>query len=298
MKKWIGVLFLTFLAAVLVACGENADPNETNGNEEANANEENEEETGDLSAEDVYKKAMEASAEMESAEVEMDMDQTMDSGDGESMKTSTSSTMELVMDPVAFYQEATTSMDMDGEKMDSETKMYFVDDEMYMHESEMDEWIKMDSGMMGDLSEMVDQQDPEEQLKIFEDVMSDFEMEETGDTYILEMEADGDEFTELVQEFAEENMPPEMLEQMEAEGVDMFEQMEINNVDYEMTLDKESFDIDNLKMDMDMDMEVEGENLNTQQNIDMDYISINEVDAIEIPEDVKDEAMDEEEFQE
>ncbi|HLR53409.1 MAG TPA: DUF6612 family protein, partial [Pseudogracilibacillus sp.] len=46
------------------------------------------------------------------------------------------------------------------------------------------------------------------------------------------------------------------------------------------------------------DMEVEGENLNTQQNIDMDYISINEVDAIEIPEDVKDEAMDEEEFQE
>src|SRR5699024_3383032 len=98
MKKWIGVLFLTFLAAVLVACGENADPNETNGNEEANANEENEEETGDLSAEDVYKKAMEASAEMESAEVEMDMDQIMESGDGESMKTSTSSTMELVMD--------------------------------------------------------------------------------------------------------------------------------------------------------------------------------------------------------
>src|SRR5699024_11351491 len=99
-------------------------------------------------------------------------------------------------------------------------------------------------------------------------------------------------------EYEQQNMVTEMKEKMQAEEIDMFEQKEIKNVEYEMTIDKESFDIDNLKMDMEMDMEVEGENLNTQQNIDMDYISINEVDAIEIPEDVKDEAMDEEEFQE
>src|SRR5699024_2777391 len=298
LKKWMSVLLLTMLAAMLVACGQNADSNEENGNEEASANEENanENEAEELSAEEVYKEALEASQNMESAEVEMDMDQAMDMGDGETVTTSTSSSVEMTMDPLAMYQEATVTMDEEG--MDSETEMYLVDDEMYMHEPEMDEWIKMDSDMMGDLSEMMDQQDPEEQLKIFEDAMSEFEMEETDDTYMLEIAADGDEFTELVQELAEESMPPEMLEQMEAEGIDLFEQMDINNVEYEMSIDKDSFDVNSIKMDMDMDMEVEEEEMNIQQTVDADYVSINEIDSIEIPEDVKEDAMDQEEFQE
>lgn len=298
LKKWMSILLLTMLAAVLVACGQNADSNEGNGNEAASAKEENanEDEAEERTAEEVYKEALEASQKMESAEVEMDMDQTMDVGDGDTMTTSTSSTVEMTMDPLAMYQKATVTMDEEG--MDSETEMYLVDDEMYMQNPEMDEWIKMDSDMMGDLSGMMDQQDPEEQLKIFEDAKSEFDMEETDDTYVLEITADGDEFTELVQELAEESMPPEILEQMEAEGIDLFEQMDINNVEYEMHVDKESFDINSFKMDMDMDMEIEDEKMNIQQAVDAEYVSINEIDSIEVPEDVKEDAMDQEEFQE
>lgn len=298
LKKWMSILLLTMLAAVLVACGQNADSNEGNGNEAASAKEENanEDEAEERTAEEVYKEALEASQKMESAEVEMDMDQTMDVGDGDTMTTSTSSTVEMTMDPLAMYQKATVTMDEEG--MDSETEMYLVDDEMYMQNPEMDEWIKMDSDMMGDLSGMMDQQDPEEQLKIFEDAKSEFDMDETDDTYVLEITADGDEFTELVQELAEESMPPEILEQMEAEGIDLFEQMDINNVEYEMHVDKESFDINSFKMDMDMDMEIEDEKMNIQQAVDAEYVSINEIDSIEVPEDVKEDAMDQEEFQE
>src|SRR5699024_6386049 len=156
----------------------------------------------------------------------------IDKGDGETVTTSTSSSVEMTMDPLDMYQEATVTKDEEG--IDSETEMYLVYYEMYMHEPEMDEWIKMDSDMMGDLSEMMAQQDPEEQLKIFEDAMSEFEMEETDDTYMLEIAADGDEFTELVQELEEESLPHERLGLVEAEGINSFEKVDMITGSYEL----------------------------------------------------------------
>src|SRR5699024_11465991 len=100
----------------------------------------------------------------------------------------------------------------------------------------------------------------------------------------------------VVREMAKQLKPAEIAEGMAEEGLDVFEQMHINNMSYDMYLDNETFDLMNFKMDMDMDLEVEGESSNINQTIQAEYVSINETDQIEVPDVVKVSANDESEL--
>src|SRR5699024_11385509 len=86
------------------------------------------------------------------------------------------------------------------------------------------------SDLMGDLGDLTNQQDPAEQLKMFQEFVSDFDFEQTEDEFILKLTADGEEFTSVMREMAKESMPPEIAEGMAEEGLDVFEQMDINNM--------------------------------------------------------------------
>jgi len=309
LKKWLNILLLTILAIGLTACNDTAEPvdeadAEEDVEEEATADEENEEvdeeedESGsELTPQEVYEESLKAAESLESASVTMNIEQEITSPDGvENLSSTTEGEVEMTVDPLTMYQSMTIKGEAEDEQMESIVEMYITEEAFYIYEEEIDEWIKVDTTMMGDISELADQGDPSEQLKQIEQFASEFEIEENEDEFILKINADGDDYTAMMEQMAGDIMPPELSAEMEAEGIDIFEQMTINLMNYELYLDKETFDLLNFKMEMDMDMDVDGETGNITSLIEATYSNINELDPVEVPEEVEEAAIDESEL--
>ncbi|MGY0691206.1 DUF6612 family protein [Virgibacillus sp. FSP13] len=288
MKKWMLLIVAGLMALVLAACNETAEPAE-------GTSEENESE---LTAKEVYTKALEASEEMESAEVSMNMNQQIKSeADSISMNNESKFDTKMTMDPMAMYLNGTTKMTMDGSEEqipEMGMEIYMVDDGMYMTSDQFNgEWLKMEGTSMDALQEMAGQQpDPSEQLKMLQDYADELSFEQTDNEFTLKLSADGEKFNDLMQKMMKDSMPPELMQQMGEEGQQALENTKINSLAYELTIDKETYDMKALNMDMDITMKQDGSELNIVQNVESEYSNINKVDAIEVPADVKENAID------
>ncbi|APC47330.1 DUF6612 family protein [Virgibacillus halodenitrificans] len=285
MKKWMMLLLTTLLATVLVACNEKAEP--TEGTEK--------EEESELTAEEVYTKALEASEKMESAEVDMKLEQQISSeADGVAMDTESDFTTKMTLDPLATHLKGTTKMNMAGtENLPAmEMEMYLVDNAMYVFSDQMGQWMKMEGASMEMIQQMAGQQpDPSQQLKMLKDYADQLSFEQSSDEFILKLKADGEKFNELIQEMLKEQMPPELMQEMGEEEQQAIEDMKVNSMSFELYLDKETYQMNKFNMDMDMTMQPEGDAINIVQKVDSTYSNINSIDKIEVPEEVKNDAV-------
>lgn len=284
MRKWMIAVIAILFTITFTACQDTATPTEGT----------NDENTSELTAEDVFEKALTVAEEMESAEVLMGMKQTMESPDEESMSTEGEFTIQMTMDPVAMHQDGSLTFDMAGmPAQDINMEMYMTDDAIYMYEDDLGEWIKLDS-MMGDMLDMMgaQQQDPAEEMKMLEKYVDDLQFEQTEDTFIFKLDVDSDKFNNLMEEMIDEAFPPEMMELLEDDDFDVMENIEVNHLSYDMVLDKESYDMITYDIDMSMTIKVEDFEVTVDQTINTEYSNINEIDEIEVPQDVIDNAVD------
>ncbi|MEW9677050.1 DUF6612 family protein [Lentibacillus sp. L22] len=288
MKKWFLILVAGVMALVLAACNETAEPTEGASKEKESK----------LTAEEVYQKALDASEDMKSAEVTMDLQQHIEASGDEpvAMDTNSNYDTKMTMDPMAMYMKGVTKMEMDGtdeELPDMDMEIYMVDDGMYLYSDQIGDWVKMDGASMDMVEQMAGQQpDPSEQLKMIKDYTDDMSFEQNDDAFILKLDANGEKFNELMQKMIQENLPEELQQELGDEGQEVLDNMKINSMAMEYTIDKESYDIKSLDMDMDMSMKAEDEEMNIVQNVKADYSNINKVDPIEVPDDVKDKAIE------
>lgn len=276
MKKWYLILVIGLISLVLAACGSE-------------------------SAEEVYSNAMDAAEEMESAEATMDMTQNMDLGDEGSIQVDSSYDMEITLDPLAMHMDGTTSMGggddddsaLAGLEQDMDMEIYMVDDTIYMYNEMMGGWVKMDGTEMDMVEELAGQQpDPADQIEMFEDYVDDLSFDETDDGYVFKLKAEDGDFDELFDKLIEENLSDDMLGDLGADEQEMLDNMEINSMDMEIGIDKETYDMKTYNVDMDMTMEMAGEKMDISQSVESEYSNINGVDDIEVPDDVEDEAVD------
>lgn len=315
MKKWLNLILITILAMTLAACGDSAEPaeeveaetetgvdetsaeNETDENEEAEDEEADEENDEEQAAKEIYEKAIQAAESLESSSSTLMIEQNMSSPNGEEdLHSVTEGEVELTTDPLTMYEKLMIDGEADGEDVETIVEMYITEDAFYFYDETLDEWIKTDTSVMGDINDMAIQGDPSEQLKQIEQFMSGTEVEENDDEYILTVEADGDAMMDMVEEMLGGIMPPELMQEMAAEGIDIFEQMTINHMTYNLTFDKETFDLLHFELDSDMDLEVDGETGNISQMMEVTYSDINELDPVEVPEEIEEAAIDEAEL--
>ncbi|AXF56213.1 DUF6612 family protein [Salicibibacter kimchii] len=261
--------------------GVDEDSAETDGNEE------------DVSAEEVLSQSMEAMDQLNSYSAEIDMNQSINV-DGEEMPMDMTMNMDVVLDPMSFSQTMITPDPMTEEDM--EIEQYMDEDGMiYMLEPGIDEWIMIDGTALG--MEGIDdlEMSPQEQFGMLEAYASDLSLEEEEDRYALTIEGSGDELMELTREFATmQQGEPQMQEEMEQ----VFEQMEINTLDYVMYIDKETFYQDEIKMNMDLEMEQEGQTMEMAQEMQGTFSDFDEIDEIEVPQEAIDNAIDIEDMEE
>lgn len=268
MKKWIALLLLTIATIGLVACG-----------------------SGDETAEAIYSNAMEAVEEMESAEVEIDMVQEMDIA-GEAMIMESKMGGSMIIDPVAMHQKGTTSITMDEETMDMEQELYLVDNELYNFESMTGQWMKMDESMIPLEQLTGNQMDTKEQLDMLKDYVDDLKLEESDGSYILTFAPDSERVKELADELLQEALPAELTAQLGEEVAEILKDTEIHQLFVEMAINKDTYQIEAYDMDMEMTMAVEGEEMNMKQNVKTTYKNINSIESIEIPDEVKESAVE------
>ncbi|MFS0672165.1 DUF6612 family protein [Ornithinibacillus sp. 179-J 7C1 HS] len=270
MKKWILATFLVTVSFGLVACSENA--------------------------EDVFTKALEASEAMESAEVSMKLDQELSMGEEGSITIASDMEGSVINDPLAMHQKGTMSMGMNMQGMESEvpldmeTEIYLVEDEMYMFESLTGQWIKADSSVIPIETLTANQPDVSEQLKMMEKYVEDFEFEAVDEEYVFKLTADGEGFKELSQEMLEDYLPQELTAEL-GDISQLLEDMEIKTLYIELVIDNKTYDLKEYNMDMEMSMTVEGETVDIVQHVESEYKNINTIDSIEVPQEVKDSAV-------
>ncbi|KAA0957219.1 DUF6612 family protein [Planococcus kocurii] len=284
MKKWILFMTTATLAIGLSACSETAEP--------ASGDETTKGEDSKLTVQEVYEKSVEASEDITSVHADIVTDQTIAmQGDGMEMDMTVSSSMDMTIDPVAFYQKAETSVvseDIDNSNPMS-MEMYFTEQGMYMYEETMATWLKMPDASIEDLKALADQQtaNPSQQLEELAEFKDDFTFKQTEGEYILTLDASGEKFNELMNQQLEKT-----LGQMELEAQMALEDMTIHAVNYVIYVDKESFLTTGMDMKMDMDMNIEDEMMNIKSDMQADYSRFNEIQSITVPAEVVEQAQE------
>ena len=297
MKKILGFVSVLLFIVILTACGNNEDVNSdaSNNNDQNvetvnNNTEENENDNGNdadeassSSADDVIAEILKANESIESFAAVAEVDQDMEIG-GEVMSTSTSSDMRFVLDPVGLHQKMT--MDIPGEGV-QEIETYMTEDGYYMYEPSQDMWMKFPDSMSGQLVEQVmTQADVEAQLEQFKGMEDNFSLEEDDDLYILKFATKGDELGDQMSELVEGTLPDELA----SLGASLLENMSINQLKYEMKVDKSTYYPESLDMVIDFTMGMDDQEMHSKQNMKTTYSDYNSIDEITVPQDVIDNA--------
>ncbi|GAA0314879.1 hypothetical protein GCM10008967_01730 [Bacillus carboniphilus] len=255
MKKFSLVLIGLLITVTLAACGTG----------------------GKLDKSQVLSKSIEASKSIESYSVEMNMDVDM-----MDMKQKISATGDLTHNPDTMHLNM--SMGMEGMTLDMET--YVNGEEAYM--SMFGEWIKMNPEEMG-LSDF-DQLSQEEMEKLaqFEDK---FEMTEEDGEYVLSLSGNDEAYNVLIEEYVLSSLgdfsgDPYMEE--------MLESISIQKLDLVIHIDKKTFF--QTAQSFDIELEMVEEELTTPIKIKGEFTTsnLNKVEPIEIPTEVKENAVEDE----
>ncbi|WP_320939834.1 DUF6612 family protein [Lysinibacillus capsici] len=282
MKKIFKVLAVGTLALTLAACNSSATPTKDTTNKSK------------LTLEQVYDKAVDRQADIQSASAKMDMTQVTKVGSGEeAMEFSIDSKMEMdiIVDPLAMHLSGSMTMpDMMNESeetMDMPIEMYMKKDVgLFMKDSTTDSWLKLpDENFDAILDQTAASADAKEQLEQLKKFIKDFTFEQTDDEYVLTLDAKGDKFKELIDSEINKSIQEMGLEE------NPMDQLSIEKINYVLHIDKETFDTNKMDMNFDLKMAVEGDELLMNTKSVVTYTEFNHLKTIDIPQSIIDNAQ-------
>ncbi|WP_139364909.1 DUF6612 family protein [Sutcliffiella halmapala] len=287
LKMW----FIGFLAVMLLtACG-----NATNGNVQENEKKtdstENEVESEvstephALTADEVLKKSTEVMAQLTSYSMEMTANQEISMGGEDPLNMVTTTNTDMTINPLVMYQ-VTTMEDADSLMGSMETESYFSPEGIFFFDGMAAQWFKMPSEFAAEISALSEiQTNPAEQLEMLKAFSDDMTMKEENDVYVLNIEGSGEQYNEMISMFS-----GMIGDDMGAMMQEMLSMMTINQLNYEVHVNKETFYQTKVVVMMDMEMDLEGEKMVSVQTMESTFSNFNEVSEIIIPQEVLDNA--------
>lgn len=278
MKKLFSAILVGLLVMALAACGASSSSDSKKDSDEKAKG------SSDVSLEELFEKTQEANEQLKSFSSEMEMAQVMEM-DGEKIDMSTTMTMDIITDPLNMKQ--LLEMDM-GELGKQEMEIYLTEEDMYFFDPSQEEWMKFPSEFSKELMQLSDAQtNPGAELEQFKAYMDDFTLEDEKDSYKLTLKAKGDKFNELFNETLKESMP-------ESLGLDdsLLDNIQFNNVEYEILIDKETYYFTAVNVSMDYEMTMEDEKTSIKQDIKSTYSNYNGIDEIKVPKEAIENAVE------
>lgn len=283
------------LVLVLAACGNNDAEPSTGGttegapaaNEQTSGNNENVNDAVQQTptAEELLTQITEASKGIKSYSMDSKIEQNLTvTMEGQEQKQDVNMDMktDLVLNPVAAYQEIKTSMP--GQEGTQEIKQYITEDGVYTQMG--DAWMSLPEEATAPLLEqMKNQSNTGSQFEQLNSIANDLEVEE-GDVYWLKAKISGDKVKELATTMLSQSGATDP--QMAA----MMQQMNIKSMDISYSVDKETYYPKDLVYSMDMDMDMDGQALSIIMKMDSSLRDYNKTESIKVPQDVIDNAIE------
>ncbi|QBP39955.1 DUF6612 family protein [Paenisporosarcina antarctica] len=284
MNKWKTLMVASVLTLGLAACNSTATPTSETAKDK----------TSELTLKQVFEKSLAQSESIKSLNADIEMAQFIEvPSQNVEMNTETKMTMDMLVDPLSMYQKGTTSTTVPGQgssaqPQEVEIESYMTEEGFFMNQSMSEQWLKLPTEMFEQMMAVSQKQaDPSQQLKDLEVFMDDFTFEQTKDMYILNLSASGDKFNEFIKKQLTETMPEMQLDQEE-----MLKGMNIKKVDYEIFIDKETFNTTAFNMILEMNVTVEGDVMKMSQNMKSTFNKFNEIEPISVPQEVIDSAQE------
>lgn len=192
--------------------------------------------------------------------------------------------MDVILAP-EFIARMESSTDMGGGGS-LETAMIITDSSVYMKIPLGDSWMEMPVDMSMSLDQAgvdADSIRPIDQLRQLEPYLDSILAEETAEGYRLKLEASGDAFRELLQD--------QLKEQGDNAGLmdDLFAafgQLNVNEVLYDIVLEKGTFFPLEMTVKFDYDMEMDGSRIQFVSEVRATYSNHNNVKEIRLPDKV------------
>ena len=274
MKKWVKGFAIGFLALGLAACSDTADVQPGT----------DEEKKSDLTIGEVFEKAQAASEKVESMHADMDIKQNISAPDlGSDMDSIIKVNMDLVQEPMEMHQVMEMNM---GDEGTASIELYITEEGFFMQDPESETWMKLPEELYEGLMASAGGADPTVDLASLEEFVEDFTFEQNDNEYILKLKASGEKFEGLVQDQLSE------IEGIGEAEAKVLEDMKIHQLDYEIYIDKETFDTTAFNMIMDMEMEDGGNSVRITQDTKAKISNINELKEIVVPQEILDSAVE------
>ncbi|WP_416151748.1 DUF6612 family protein [Salipaludibacillus sp. HK11] len=242
-----------------------------------------------MNVEEILNESISAMQSVDSYSMNMNMSQEMSDGE-EAMAIDMSSEASFTVDPMTLMQ--TTKIDMGdlgmgGEHEAMETVSYFTKEDGFFTENPMMEgWLKLPESAMEDMLAMSEAQvNPEEQLEPLMDYVNELSVESSDDSHVITLSGDGLDMEDLLAQM--EGLGLEGMDPMMGE---MMEDIDIEAFAYDITIDKETFYQTESTVEMTMNIDMMGQTMSIDQTIHTIFSEFNEIDPIEIPQEILDNA--------
>lgn len=278
MKRILSGLSISVLSIVLLAaCSDTAEPVSDTDSKQSNKNESNKSE---LTINEVYEKMMDASEDINSTVMDMEMKQEIIEGDNEPVQTLSTIHSKVVQEPIGLEQKI--NMTIDDQTIS--TEQYMTEEGFYMYEPAQKVWMKYSEGHEELMAQLqadsgLDQTQTLSELQSF---IEDFTFQQNDEEFILTLKADDDKFNSLVQEELSSA----------AVELDDVENIEINDIEYEIFVDKKTYLPNQMNIVMNINMSADGQKVTLKQDIDTVYSDYNTIDSIAIPKEALEQAVE------
>ncbi|WAA11789.1 DUF6612 family protein [Fervidibacillus halotolerans] len=276
LKKIAHILFASILLFSLAGCNQIA---EKVGTKEETSVKEKEEGESLL---DVFQKSMDAVSSLDSYSIYMESEQeVIENSTSEPIHMNMTLEMDVTTNPEAVHQKL--SMFVPDFEDAYEMEIYYTDQGYFMYEPFSNTWMKMPEDMFLKADHIPQAKtDPYMQIEQLKKYIDDFSFKVNDSDYIISLNVSGDSFLDFVKE--------ETIDFLKGEGEKEIEELmgsvSLNQLDYKIHIDKETYLLKQIEMVMQLQVDEEGEEISFFQKSVFTYKNFNTIDKIIVPEDI------------
>src|SRR5699024_1367307 len=125
---------------------------------------------------------------------------------------------------------------------------------------------------------------PDELYENIKEHKEDFNLDDSGDKYVLSIDVSEDEYSDVQDDIIDNAV------QQDETGIDTLDETEIDKFKIDIEVNKDTLETEKITQDMELSMNVYEEDVTIAQEAVMDFDDYNNIDDIEVPEDVKEDA--------
>lgn len=226
---------------------------------------------------EVFEKALNASAKLESFKAVMTMKQNMDIN-GQKMDMVTKVDMDMMVKPKLAFKQA---MEMTAAGQATKMDMYYTGEGLFLRESTNGQWMKLPAEALEQAQGLIqqDQMDLAKQMEKLKQFADDMQVSESADSYTIKLKASGEKFNDFIKNELGSLTGGQMDEMMSAamSGVN------VKSLEYTYVVDKKNYYPTSMIMNMAMEMDVQGQKINMVQHMEGTYSSYNSIKSITVP---------------